>query len=291
MDRHRRRQLNSIIQWLCRVSLSIRLSPSRRSFGTRPALFLTGWATAARTRKTLALDNASLTIPTGRVFVLLGPNGSGKTTALKLISRPSCFRTTAVSSSPTTTRGDTHKQGPHTFGARISASRVRSERSAFSPRRHQRVENLSSLPRSTTSLELRAPSELRSYWQLPVYWMRPTILVMKVSSHPVCTNGWGWVSAHYRKRPPVLLLDEPTRSLDPAAAGRASLGSHPRPVWAGNTIVITSHNFFMGTWRSATKLAILSRGKVAGTRTLPPSQPSMLCALFILKPPANPTSC
>jgi len=39
-----------------------------------------------RTGNTLALDNVSLTIPTGRIFVLLGPNGSGKTTALKLIS-------------------------------------------------------------------------------------------------------------------------------------------------------------------------------------------------------------
>ncbi len=35
----------------------------------------------------LALDNVSLTIPSGRIFGLLGPNGAGKTTLIRIINR------------------------------------------------------------------------------------------------------------------------------------------------------------------------------------------------------------
>jgi len=38
-----------------------------------------------RYRKTLALDNLSLSVPEGGVYALLGANGAGKTTALKLL--------------------------------------------------------------------------------------------------------------------------------------------------------------------------------------------------------------
>src|SRR5207249_10829235 len=50
----------------------------------RPALF--NWMGRERTGETCALENLSLSVPAGKVLVLLGPNGSGKTTTLKLIS-------------------------------------------------------------------------------------------------------------------------------------------------------------------------------------------------------------
>src|SRR5215470_1225451 len=53
-------------------------------FRHRPVLF--NWFGRERTGETRALNNVSLEVPTGRVLVLLGPNGSGKTTTLKLIS-------------------------------------------------------------------------------------------------------------------------------------------------------------------------------------------------------------
>ena len=36
-------------------------------------------------KTTVALDNASFSIPSGRIVGLIGPNGAGKTTALKAI--------------------------------------------------------------------------------------------------------------------------------------------------------------------------------------------------------------
>jgi len=53
-------------------------------FHHRPALF--NWFGRERTGETRALDRVSLEVPSGKVLVLLGPNGSGKTTTLKLIS-------------------------------------------------------------------------------------------------------------------------------------------------------------------------------------------------------------
>src|ERR1700757_3263126 len=53
-------------------------------FRHRPALF--NWLGRERTGETLALDQVSFEVPSGSVLVLLGPNGSGKTTTLKLIS-------------------------------------------------------------------------------------------------------------------------------------------------------------------------------------------------------------
>src|SRR5215468_1780062 len=53
-------------------------------FRHRPALF--NWLGRERTGETRALDHVSFAVPSGSVLVLLGPNGSGKTTTLKLIS-------------------------------------------------------------------------------------------------------------------------------------------------------------------------------------------------------------
>src|SRR2546430_17017906 len=63
---------------------SVVLESVTKRFRHRPALF--NWMGRERTGETCALENLSLSIPAGKVLVLLGPNGSGKTTTLKLIS-------------------------------------------------------------------------------------------------------------------------------------------------------------------------------------------------------------
>src|SRR5258708_4175179 len=63
---------------------SIVLESVSKVFRHRPALF--NWMGRERSGKTLALDDVSLSVSAGRVLVLLGPNGSGKTTTLKLVS-------------------------------------------------------------------------------------------------------------------------------------------------------------------------------------------------------------
>ena len=53
-------------------------------FRHRPALF--NWFGQERGGETVALKDVSFSAARAEVLVLLGPNGSGKTTALKLIS-------------------------------------------------------------------------------------------------------------------------------------------------------------------------------------------------------------
>lgn len=63
---------------------AVTLQSVTKVFRHRPALF--NWMGKERSGETRALDAVSLSIRSGEVLVLLGPNGSGKTTFLKLIS-------------------------------------------------------------------------------------------------------------------------------------------------------------------------------------------------------------
>ena len=67
--------------------------------------------------------------------------------------------------------------------------------------------------------------------------------------------------------PPVLLLDEPTRSLDPLAAARmreiiGSLARGPRPV----TVLLTSHNL-AEVEQLCERVAVISRGRIRAVDT------------------------
>src|SRR5215472_19094564 len=67
-----------------RLMDSVVLQSVSKVFRHRPALF--NWVGKERTGETRALDDISLAVAKGKILVLLGPNGSGKTTVLKLIS-------------------------------------------------------------------------------------------------------------------------------------------------------------------------------------------------------------
>src|ERR1700690_4296059 len=56
----------------------------RKVFRHRPALF--NWVGRERTGETVALNDVSFSASSAEVVALLGPNGSGKTSTLKLIS-------------------------------------------------------------------------------------------------------------------------------------------------------------------------------------------------------------
>src|SRR5215469_13172654 len=173
-------------------------------FHHRPALF--NWFGRERSGETRALDHVSLTVPSGRVLVLLGPNGSGKTTTSKLISTmllPDSGRI-LVQGADTTTNADLVRE-------RVGFA-VATERSFF-PRLSAR-ENLdffAALDDITRKVRTERIDELLTRTGL---LDAGDTLVMKFSSGMYQRLGIARALIH---RPSIVLLDEPTRSLDPGS--------------------------------------------------------------------------
>jgi len=198
-------------------------------FRHRPSLF--NWIGREREGETIALNSVSITADAGEVLVLLGPNGSGKTTFLKLIATMLLPDLGQISIQCVDTRRD-----PERARAGVGFA-VAAERS-FYPRLTAR-ENLdffASLENIPRALRARRTSEVLARVGLED---AADTLVMKFSSGMHQRLG---ISRALLKDPSILLLDEPTRSLDPGAA--YGLWKWLRTtVEEGRTVLLASHNF------------------------------------------------
>jgi ABC-2 type transport system ATP-binding protein len=209
------------------------------------------WARPWREPKqTRALNNVSVEFEAGKIAVLLGPNGSGKTTLLKLLS------TILLPDAGKVIVGGHDAEKAEDAVRKIIGFAVGSERSFF-PRLTAK-ENLQffavfeELPASTTSERIE---EVLAAVNLTEDADKQ---VMKFSSGMLHRLG---IARAVLKSPPVLLLDEPSRSLDPAASEQ---------LWqmllslkeTGTTVLVASHNF-EETATIADRIAVLDRGRLA----------------------------
>ncbi|HMD16899.1 MAG TPA: ABC transporter ATP-binding protein [Terriglobales bacterium] len=223
----------------------------RKIFRHRPALF--NWLGSERGGETVALKDVSFSAARAEVLVLLGPNGSGKTTALKLIS--------------TMLLPDAGSVQVGGFDARRDAGEVRrqvgiavaAERSFF-PRLSAR-ENLdffAALDEVTRSERQQRIKEVLSDTGLEE---QADTLVMKFSSGMYQRLG---IARALVKRPSVLLLDEPTRSLDAATTAHfwATIRALARQQ---TTVLLTTHNFAEAA-AVADRLLLLHRGELLADR-------------------------
>jgi ABC-2 type transport system ATP-binding protein len=178
-----------------------------------------------------ALDDVSLAVEAGEVRVLLGPNGSGKTTLLKILSTlliPDAGRVAVCGA-------DARGNARHV--RRSVGFAIATERSFF--QRLTASENLEFF----ASLEEvpRRERAARIAWALEQAGITDAAatLAYKLSSGMYQRLG---IARAILKQPAVLLLDEPTRSIDPGGAAR---------FWelvrgfagAGTAVVLATHNF------------------------------------------------
>lgn len=203
-----------------------------------------------------ALTDVSFDVHEGEIFGLIGRNGAGKTTLTKIV---------ATLVQPTS--GSVAVQGYDS---------VRDEE----------------LVRSRVGL---ATAEERSfYWRLTVqqnlmffarlYGLsdaaarrRITYLIERFELEELAARRFGELSTGNKQRmafarallanPPILLLDEPTRSLDPLAAARmraliSTLAQSDPPV----SILLTSHNL-VEVEELCERVAIISRGRIRALDT------------------------
>ncbi len=232
---------------------SIVLESVSKVFRNRPALF--NWMGRERSGETRALDEVSLRVSTGKVLVLLGPNGSGKTTTLKLVSTMLLPDAGRVLVEGADTRTEPDRVREHVGFA------VATERSFF-PRLSAR-ENLDFFAALDDVPRKSRPRQIETMLERTGLLDAADTLVMKFSSGMYQRLG---IARSLVKHPSVILLDEPTRSLDPASSLRFWNLVRELPT-RGSTVILATHNFdeaiAVGDF-----VAVLHRGRLAGYRRI-----------------------
>jgi ABC-2 type transport system ATP-binding protein len=203
-----------------------------------------------------ALRDVSFKVGTGEIFGLIGRNGAGKTTLTKIV---------ATLVQPTTGSVSVHGHDSVANDEHV--------------RRHiglSTAEERSFYWRLTSEQNLMFFARLHGLSDR-VAKQRIKDVFAKLELDEVARRRFGEMSTGNKQRlavarallasPPVLLLDEPTRSLDPLAAARMrdlirSLAEQDPPV----TILLTSHNLAEVETLCA-RVAIISRGQIRAIDT------------------------
>ncbi|MGD0824609.1 MAG: ABC transporter ATP-binding protein [Terriglobales bacterium] len=225
----------------------------RKIFRHRPALF--NWLGRERHGETIALKDVSFSAAAAEVVALLGPNGSGKTTALKLISTMLLPDAGAVRVGGFEARRDAGKVRRQ-VGIAVAAER------SFFPRLSARenLEFFATLDEVSRGERAQRVEEVLRDTGLEE---QADILVMKFSSGMYQRLG---IARALVKRPSVLLLDEPTRSLDAGTTAHfwATIRALARQQ---TTVLLATHNFAEAA-AVADRLLLLHRGELLADRVV-----------------------
>ena len=198
-----------------------------------------------------ALRDVSLEIPEGEIFGLIGRNGAGKTTLTKIIATLVQPTSGAVS-----VRGFDSVRDEQRVRAQVGLASAE-ERSFYW--RLSVEQNLVFFARLYGMAEAAGRARIREL--LSVFELEP--LARRRFGELSTGNKQRVIAARAMlPRPPVLLLDEPTRSLDPLAA--AEMRATIKRLAAGDppmTVLLTSHNL-AEVEELCDRVAVISRGRI-----------------------------
>jgi ABC-2 type transport system ATP-binding protein len=200
----------------------------------------------------VAVEGLDLTIHRGEIFGLLGPNGSGKTTTIRMLCgllEPTAGRA-SVAGFDVATQADLVKQSLGYMSQRFGlyddltvVENIRFYATVYGVLGRARTERVAELA-SELGLEERLHQRAGS---LSGGWKQRLALAC--------------ATAH---RPPVLFLDEPTAGVDPASRRRFWRRIHELAA-SGVTVLVTTH--YMDEAAQCTRLAFLSRGHLIALGT------------------------
>jgi len=198
-----------------------------------------------------AVDRVSFAIEAGEIFGMLGPNGSGKTTTIRML----CGLMSPTSGSATVAGADVVREPD------LVKTRIGYMSQAFGLYRDLTVEE--NLRFYAGVYEIGADAGERVEWALSAMRIAETRgrLAGTLSGGNKQRLALGCATMH---RPPVVFLDEPTAGVDPAA--RRTFWQIIRELSAqGTTMIVTTH--YMDEAERFDRLAMLSRGKLIAIGT------------------------
>jgi ABC-2 type transport system ATP-binding protein len=178
-----------------------------------------------------ALQSVSLEIERGEVFGIIGPNGAGKTTFLKILS-------TLVPPSRGTARVNGADLIVGAAAVRRSIGVATGEERGF----YWRLTGSENLEFFAGLRGLGPGESRRRAWQV-----LELVDLLPMAKEPLTRYTTGMrqrlgLARALIGRPQVLLLDEPTRSLDPMAAGAVQVLIRRLAAEDGVTVLIATHN-------------------------------------------------
>ncbi len=201
--------------------------------------------------ETVAVDGIDMTVPQGAVFGLLGPNGAGKSTTVRLLCtllRPTSGGAVVaghnILEEPVEVRrvtGVLPEEGSHTVYPSMTV-----------------YENLEYFARLYGLPEETIPAEIERLLKFMELWERRDDRAGELSTGNRQRLALCRALIH---RPRVLLLDEPTASLDPIAARRVRELILRLSKEYQQTFFINSHNL-AEVQRVCDHIAIIDNGKI-----------------------------
>ncbi|HYO78300.1 MAG TPA: ABC transporter ATP-binding protein [Thermoanaerobaculia bacterium] len=206
---------------------------------------VTTHALSMRYRKQVALDAVDLRVPEGAVYVLIGANGAGKSSAMKVL-----LNLERAQAGHAEVFGlDTVSHGP----------RVRAQ-IGYIPEAHEQAYSWLTCGQLIRHVAAHYPAWDHAYATqlIDVLGVRPERRVGTLSKGESRRMQFVLALAH---RPPLLLLDEPTDGLDPVVRNRtlAQLAEHLADT--PTTVVISTHHIHE-VESLADHVGVLSAGKL-----------------------------
>jgi ABC-2 type transport system ATP-binding protein len=184
---------------------------------------LTATGLGKRYRRTWALRDCSLTLPTGRVVALVGPNGAGKTTLLHLVVGLLAPTTGTV----------------RVFGREVAGDAETLSRVAFLAQDKPLYDGF------TVADMLRFGRHLNPRWDQEYAQNRLAELEIPLDRKVGKLSGGQQaqvaLTVSLAKRPELLVLDEPLSNLDPLARHEVMRGLMAAVAETGMTVVLSSH--------------------------------------------------
>jgi len=197
-----------------------------------------------RFRRTTAVDDISLTVEQGQVFGVLGPNGSGKTTTIGML--------TGIIT-PTAGR------------FRLFDSQTHRDRVAARLRMGSTLEQPNFYPYLTGRSNLRIAANVKGRTMRDVEAVLETVGLAKRAKDPFKTYSLGMkqrlaLAATMLGDPELVILDEPANGLDPDGM-REIREIISRLADQGKTIFLSSH-LLWEVERTCTHVAVLKQGRI-----------------------------